>query len=158
MKQDQIYVNPELRAKLLHLSERLDFQKIVDWVNAYATRSESITELDDEQFTVLAGYLIQNTSFQIAEELEKLLPEIKNSQLKGFLARLRDELKHWSLRELRDAQAYGLVGMWGHNRRKLHVFLGIEVKKMSPAANLSAEVKEAPPTSDEEEPDNSPLN
>jgi len=158
MKQDQISISPTVRAKLLHLCERLDFQKIVDWVNEYAKHSESITKLDDEEFTVLTGYLVQNTSFQLAKEVEDILPEVENSQLKSFLARLRDELRHWSLRELRDAQAYGLLGMWGHKRRQLYAFLGIEVKKSSPSTNVSAEVKETPPTPSEDEPEKSPLN
>ncbi len=158
MKPNQISIDSETRSKLLRLCERLDFQKIVDWVNAYAERSESITELDDEAFTVLAGYLVQNTSFQLATEIENLLPSIKDAQLKGFLARLRDELRHWSLRELRDAQAYGIVGMWGHKRRQLYAYLGIDTKKSSATINVSAEVKETKPEPSEDEPEKSPLN
>ena len=158
MKPKQISIDPDIRSKLLHLCERLNFQKIVDWVNAYAERSESITKLDDEEFTVLVGYLVQNTSFQLATEVENMLPDVEDVQLKAFLARLRDELRHWSLRELRDAQAYGLIGMWGHTRRQLYAFLGIEVKKSTPPTNVGAEVKESKPPTKEDEPEKSPVN
>ena len=158
MKPKKISIDPETRATLLHFCERLDFQKIVDWVNAYAERSESITKLDDEEFTILAGYLVQNTSYQLSLEVENILPNIEDAQLKAFLARLRDELRHWSLRELRDAQAYGLVGMWGHKRRQLYAYLGIEVKKSSSPANFAAKVKEAKPPKNIDEPENKPVN
>ena len=158
MKSKTISIEPRIRAKLLHFCERMDFQKIVDWVNAYAEKSESITKLDDEEFTVLVGYLVQNTSFQLASECENILSEIEDKKLKAFLARLRDELRHWSLRELRDAQAYGIVGMWGHNRRQLYAYLGIEVKKQASPANFAAKVKEAKPSEKPDEPENTPLN
>ena len=158
MKTKTISIEPRIRAKLLHFCERMDFQKIVDWVNAYAEKSESITKLDDEEFTVLVGYLVQNTSFQLASECENILSEIEDKKLKAFLARLRDELRHWSLRELRDAQAYGIVGLWGHNRRQLYAYLGIEVKKPASPANFAAKVKEAKPSEKPDEPENTPLN
>ena len=62
-------------------------------------KSESITKLDDEEFTVLVGYLVQNTSFQLALECENILSEIEDKKLKAFLARLRDELRSIGLYE-----------------------------------------------------------
>lgn len=149
-------IPPSIRERLIQISDRLDFQRIVDWLNAYADRSDSISNLNDEEFTVMAGYLIQNTSFQLARELEIILPEIEDAQLKAFLGRLRDELKHWSLRELRDAQAYGLVGLWGHQRRKLYEYLGIKVK--SSKSLKGAEVTESSKPSQIDEQDDKPLN
>ena len=45
----------------------------------------------------------KNTSYQLALEVENILPNIEDAQLKAFLG-LRDELRHWSLRELRDVR------------------------------------------------------
>lgn len=149
-------LQPAIRQKLIHICDRLDFQRIVDWVNAYAERSESITKLDDEEFTVLAGYLVQNTSFQLALELDSLLSEIEDSQFKSFLARLRDELKHWSLRELHDAQAYGLVGLWGHQRRQLCGHLGLKFKASNQVKGTEVRETNLPPGLDDT--DEKPLN
>lgn len=155
-KKLSISLQPVIREKLILVCEQLDFQRIVDWVNAYAERSESITRLDDEEFTVLAGYLVQNTSFQLASELDSLLPQIEDSQFRSFLARLRDELKHWSLRELHDAQAYGLVGLWGHQRRQLCSYLGLKFKSSNQVKGT--EVLETSLTPNPDETDEKPLN
>ncbi len=110
-----------LAAVLAHL----DFQLIVDWNNRYSEKHSCLTDLTDQEFTRLAGFIIQSTGFRLASSFQKILPRIVGEELKLGITILIGDLKALSFLRLEGQDPFRLAGFWGTRRRQLLAHLGI---------------------------------